>query len=185
MYCVKFENAIKPYFGFFRPYNAVRDNETYSLTYLPPSVLNGIENSLDIPLGSIVRHKLTFNKGKMDKELVKTTYGTKWIDKKPYISTIEGGLSGFHIKHALINPVMVFGFGSREAAEVAYNSTIYAGQMEYMIYPSGKIFELTEEEFDALPGVETFESDENGVDCGFNRFKNNEPMFVDINRVEW
>ena len=190
MFCVRFENMVKPYFGFFRPYNAVRDIETYSLTYLTPSILNGMEENMEIPMGSIVRHKLTFSKERMDRELVKTAYGTIWKNGKElkcFVIDKNGNkqYNGAHIKHALINPAMVLGFKDKESAEVASKSTLYLGQTEYLIYPATGVFEMTEENFDELPGVETFESDEDGIDCGFNRFKENKPMYVKIERNEW
>lgn len=185
MYCVKFENVIKPYFGFFRPYNAVRDSETYSLTYLTPSILNGMEENMDIPFGSIKRHKLTFSKERMDKEQVKTSFGYRWENGEQIKCSNDGNTSGIHLKHCLINPVIVLGFENKEFAEIASKSTLYLGQTEYLVYPSNGVYEVSEKEFDELPGVETFPSDENGVDCGFNRFKNNEPMFIGIKRIEW
>lgn len=192
MYCIKYSNRNAdgnfgtPYTGFFKPYNAVKDSETYSLTYLPPSVINGIENWLEIPQGSILRHKLTFDKNGMTRELVKTTYGIYWKNYKPIQCVVKNTTNGIHIKHCLVNPEIIFAFDTKEHAEIAAKTTIYLGQMEYIIYPQDDIKEMSEEEFDKLPGVETFQCEENnGVFCGFNRFKNNEKQFVEIVRKEW
>lgn len=198
MYCIKYSNRNAdgnfgtPYTGFFKPYNAVRDlNGTYSLTYLPPSVINGIENWLEIPQGSILRHKLTFDKNGMTRELVKTTYGVYWKNGKEFKCFVvdKSGnkqYDGMCIKHCLVNPEIIFAFDTKEHAEIAAKTTIFLGQMEYIIYPQDDIKEMSEEEFDKLPGVETFQCEENnGVFCGFNRFKNNEKQFVEIVRKEW
>lgn len=196
MYCVRFSNKDKngvhssPSFAFLKPYNAVRDIETYSLTYLPTSVINGIEERIGIPMGSIVRNKLTFDKSGMAEELVKTSYGTIWKDGEIVEREINGKKgevtkNGFHIKHCLVNPEIVFGFDTKEHAEEAFHCTIYLGQMEYMLYPY-EIFEISEEEFTDMKGVETYNTDdENEIFCGFNRFKNNEKQYIVIDRKEW
>lgn len=196
MYCVRFSNKDKngvhssPSFAFLKPYNAVRDFETYSLTYLPTSVINGIEERIGIPMDSIVRNKLTFDKSGMFKELVKINFGTVWKNGEITERIIKGKNDVelkfiVYTKHCLVNPEVVFGFDTKEHAEEAFHCTIYLGQMEYMLYPY-EIFEISEEEFTDMKGVETYNTDdENEIFCGFNRFKNNEKQYVVIDRKEW
>lgn len=191
MYCVKYSNSINgeiaaPYHAFIKPYNAVRDSETYSLTYLPTSLINGIEKRIEIPFNSIVRHKLTFNKHSMSKEQVKTTNGATWKNGVQIEYVVKGSTSSIHLKHSLINPEVIFGFKTIEDANKAFGTTIYLGQSENIIYPNLDfgIVEMTNEEFDKLPGVETFPSD-GGIFCGFNRFNNNKKQYVKIVREEW
>jgi hypothetical protein len=59
MYCVRFKGNSCTV-GYFRPWNSVRDGETYSMTYLPTSVIDGIRDELKCS-GRILRHKLRFN----------------------------------------------------------------------------------------------------------------------------
>ena len=189
LYCVKFGNSKNsvPYFGFIKPYTGVRDIETYSTTYLPTSLINGIENYMEIPFNSIVRHKLIFSKYGQSKEMVKTSNGTIWYKNNIYERDVDNkGFNFIHYKHCLINPEIIFAFTDKSLAEIAHSTTIYLGQTEYIIYPEGEIFEITEEEFNKLEGVETFPSDkENGIFCGFNRFNNNQKQYITINRIEW
>jgi hypothetical protein len=59
MYCVRFKGNSCTV-GYLRPWNSVRDGETYSMTYLPTSVIDGIRDELKCS-GRILRHKLRFN----------------------------------------------------------------------------------------------------------------------------
>lgn len=201
MYCVKYSNRVLDAFGrdckvnsvgFIKPWNAVRDSETYSLTYLPPSMINGIEQHLGLPIDSVKRHKITFSKNGMSSEQVKTTNGTYWENGEEFnhnIGTKEERVeSGIHKIHQLIDPEIIFGFESKEHAEIAYNDMIYVGRSEYALYPNADfgIVEMTDAEFDELEGVETFQTDdEYAVFCGFNRAKNDEKQYVNIVRKEW
>lgn len=179
MFCVKFENINKPYFGYIKPYNGVRDNTTYSTTYFLPSMIDGIkyENNLQ---GNIVRHKLQFDRDGMSKELTSTILECgKWENGE------FNRFPSIHNRYKLVNPVVYLLFDNKDDAEKMYQQHIYCGQTEYMIYPS-EIFEISEEEFNSIEGVETFETDEhdpNSFFCGFNRFKDNKKMFITIKKT--
>ena len=177
LYCIKFGGVVKPYYAFFMPWNAVRDEETYSLTYLPPSTINGIEEELRLEHDSIVRHKLTFSMNGMQKEMNKRIV---YLQKGETTSTI-------HTRHMLINPEIIFAFKNKEDAEYAMTQVIYGGQFIYPLYPSKEygIQELTHEEFNGVETIETCEEDENSIFIGFNRQKENKKMFVNIIRNEW
>lgn len=185
MYCIKYENTIKPYFGFIRPYNSVADGETYSLTYLPPSLINGLEKALDLK-GKIMRHKLTYYPNEMAREQVKI----------PIPNSSSDATQTVYIKNYLINPTLILGFELYEDALNALKLPLHLGQSEYVIYPNevfsddfdSSIVELNDEEFSALLGVETFELDgdsDDAIFCGFNRLKDNKRMFISIDRKEW
>ncbi len=179
IYCVEFSNSITPYYGYIKPWNGVRDDETYSLTYLPPSFINGIEEELKIN-GNIIRHKLTFDKSNMERDM-----------KKVIIYLTNNRVNhAIHIRHTLINPKIILGFDNYEDAKNALEEPLYFGQNIYPIYgnPSYGIREMSHDEFDGLVGVETFqtsEDDEMSVYVGNNRQKNNERMYVRIIRNEW
>lgn len=188
MYIVTFGRIIKPYVGFFKPYNAVRDEQAYSLNYLPTSVINGFEKELEIPLGSIIRHKLTFDTQNKIEEQVKTLI----LSPKKLLSR-DYQCNGYYastvfVKHYLTNPEITLAFDKYEHAELALHSTLYAGQFEHLIFPISGITEMTQHEFDSLGGVETFPSsadDDEAIFSGFNRFRDNERMFLKVKRTKW
>ena len=198
MYCVKFKgNACSV--GYIRPWNSVRDGETYSLTYLPTSFINGIEceNKLS---GKILRHKLRF-KG-MTKELFVgeetnglVLTGRGKVKQYEFKRTREHGISTVH---QLSCPEIILGFEKLEDAQELAKNCIYVGQTQYIIYPVNfddedddidgtTIVELTDDEFSKLSGTETFastEDDEEAIYCGNNRQKNNERMYIRIVRTK-
>lgn len=176
LYCVIYENINKPYYGYIKPYNGVRDIETFSCTYLPPSFIDGIKKELECK-GNIVRHKLLFSKDNpMQNDFIKAVcYG------KDNQSTI-------HTRHLLVNPIVIFAFENKDDAINALNMPLHFGQTIYPIYPLGNVKEMTNDEFDELPGVETFlttEDDDNGVYCGNNRNDGNKRMYIRIDYKEW
>lgn len=163
LYCVTYSGPL----GFFRPYNSVRDGEPYSYTYIPTSVLDGIEKECELKC-KIARHKLRFD--------------TMCTD-------FRGGLDNMlpQRRHVLTNVEIVLGFENKEVRDDIAKLCIYAGQREYLLLPKSTA-EMTESEFSELLGVETFETDKDnieGVFCGFNRQRNNERMYVRIDRKEW
>ena len=199
MYCVRFKgNACSV--GYIRPWNSVRDGETYSLTYLPTSFINGIEVENHLS-GKILRHKLRFNG--MTKELfvAEERYGLvlggrgKKKEYK-YVKTRSHGISKYI--HQLSCPEIILGFEKLEDAQELAKNSIYVGQTQYIIYPVNfdnndedidgtVIVELTDEEFSKLSGTETFastEDDEDAIYCGNNRQKNDEKMYIRIVRIK-
>lgn len=189
MYCIKFGpiNGIK--YGFIKPYNAVRDSKTYSLTYIIPSMIDGIIHEHGLK-GKILRHKLTFEG--MTTNDFKKCHVFNDLDKNAengvFTEVIKSDMSmNTHERHSLINPTLTLAFESKEDAEQMYTETIYIGQSEYFIYPV-EFFEATDEEFNQIEGVESFatdEDDECGFYCGNNRLKDNQPMYIKIDRKEW
>ena len=193
MYCVKF-NGGPCSVGYIRPWKSVRDSETYSLTYLPTSFINGIEAEHHC-VGKILRHKLRFSG--MTKELFVSEelmgLVKRGCGKNKHIEFLRMREHAISTIHQLSNPEIILGFEKLEDAEDAAKNSIYVGQEQYMIYPvefdedSDIIVELTDEEFSKLSGTETFastEDDEDAVYCGNNRQKNNEKMFIKIVRTK-
>lgn len=188
LYCIRYRNICKPYYGYIKPWNAVRDTETYSLTYLVPSFINGIEQELGIE-GKILRHKLKYQivlpkfiKNKKNKIVVNGDFSK---------AVTYGKNSSTHKRHCLTNPEIIFAFDNKEDAEYALTQPLCFGQIQYTIYPDITFGEkgiqiMTNEEFDDLVGVETFTSNEDeGIYVGNNRQKNNERMYVNIIRKFW
>lgn len=196
LYTVKFtqnfngEENTTPWFGFIKPYNAVRDEETYSLTYIPTSMLNGIEFENGLPFDSIKRHKLIFRQDGMAFEQVKTHLYAVMNKKRDGLLSLslsknekerDNEINIYKI-HKLVNPEIILAFDDKELAEKMSNSMIYVGRMEYQIF-SGDVEEMSEEEFNEIDGVETFPTNnEYAVFCGFNRWKDNQKQFVNVTR---
>lgn len=179
LYCIEYKNKVQPYYGFIKPWNSVRDEETYSLTYLPPSFINGIESELGIK-GNIVRHKFQFNKNGMSKDMKKCVV---YLENGQRTHTI-------HFRNTLVNPIIILAFDNLEDAQYAIGQPLYVGQNIYPIYANKEfgIKEMTDDDFDNLLGVETIETnsdDENAIFVGFNRQKENQRMYININRNEW
>ena len=189
MFCVRYKSNDCGV-GYIRPWNAVRDGETYSLTYLIPSFIDGVADELKCK-GKILRHKLRFNG--MTSELFKSPQ----IKKKSKKSDGDKVFRDQAISkiHQLMQPEIILGFETLEDAKNAAQNTIYVGQTQYMIFPvsffneenddDDIIVEISDEEFSKLEGTETFQTTEsNGVYCGNNRFRDNEKMFIKIVRTK-
>lgn len=183
IYCVKYGYPTKPYYGFIKPWNGVRDEETFSLTYIPPSFFDGLKYTFNFK-GSIVRHKLTFDLNGMSSEQNVRKVYTKDESKQRTI----------HTRHELVNPEIVLGFDNKDDAEYMSTQCIFFGQNIYRLCPiamndgCGFVTEMTQDEFNNIEGVETFLSDKDDPEsfyCGNNRQKGNERMYIKIERNEW
>ena len=187
LFCVRFKGNPCSV-GYLRPWNSVRDGETYSLTYLIPSNIDGIKDELKCQR-NIIRHKLRFNG--MTEEFIKSPeirYSQKGKDKLKR-------KSGISVIHQICNPEIILGFENPDDANRAATQTLYVGQTQYEIYPTTfedddkdkdrLVVELSEDEFDKLRGTETFKTDkEHGVYCGNNRYHDNERMYITIKRTK-
>lgn len=203
LYCVRYKDLNSCSVGYIRPWNSVRDEETYSLTYLPTSFIDGIEKELDCKK-KILRHKLRFN-GMTTEFFLSPSITLKTLMKNGNVTTSIKRDNGTSTIHQLCEPEIILGFEDKEDAINASTQAIYVGQTQYMIYPipfdydsekydvndiyndENMIREMNEEEFSALVGTETFpttKEDENGVYCGNNRFRNDERMYITIVRTK-
>ena len=193
MFCVRYKGNPCSV-GYLRPWNSVRDGETYSMTYFPTSIIDGIKDELKCN-GKILRHKLRFNG--MTSELFKSPkIEVERLNKRT--KKVENSVkrdSGISTIQQICNVEIILGFEKKEDAVDAAKNTIYVGQTQYIIYPTSfyesdednDVVEMNDEEFSALVGTETFETtkdDENGVYCGNNRFRNNDRMYIKIVRTK-
>ena len=195
MFCVRFKGNSCTV-GYLRPWNSVRDGETYSLTYLIPSAIDGIKDELKCK-GKIVRHKLRFNG--MTSELFKSPMINmeKWNRSTKKFEVAVKRESAISIIHQICDPEIILGFENNEDAIYASKNAIYVGQTQHMLFPTSFydedntdddiVVEMNDEEFSSLVGTETFETtedDECGVYCGNNRFRDNERMYIKIVRTK-
>ncbi|ASB49526.1 hypothetical protein [Alkalitalea saponilacus] len=174
-------------FGFIKPWTAVRDSETFSQQFLTPSVVAGIERKLfpellrndDGEIKKILAHRLSYKQISQQQEQIQPRgWNQKGRGKnreysRPYAILMRG---------VLIEPHLYVAFGSIEDAEIASKQHICLARNEDILYPDKEIIEVTVEEFnkneELFAGFElVFEKNEQSFMVGFNRFKQNEPMY--------
>jgi len=167
-YVVKYSGP----FGFIKPWTAVRDagsGETYSQQFLTPSIIEGIRQKLEVE--GIARHKLTYAGINLQQEVVEAK---AWSRKgKTYIkekSILKRGI--------MLNPTLYLAFINNDDAGKALKQHICLCRNEDILFPKGEILEFLEHDFDKLDGYELrFGRNEKSFLVGYNRFKENEPMF--------
>lgn len=173
MYVVKYQGK----FGFIKPWTAVRDGETFSQQFLTPSIIEGIEKKL-FPdmlgvagIHKIKRHKLKYDAMDSQQEVTQTR---GWEHKNKMNIRNRSVLK----RSVLLNPRLWLAFESHEDALSATRQHICLCRNEDMLIPEPDIMELTEREFEQLPGFELRfgESDQSFL-VGYNRFSHNEPMY--------
>ena len=182
MYIVKYSGP----FGFIKPWTAVRDSETYSQQFLTPSILAGIERKLfpellkeAFGIYKIKRHRLTYQQISQQQEQTQPRgWNTKGTAKnrsyeRPYSILMRG---------VMVNPVLFIAFEDLQSAEHVAKQHICLARNEDILYPSEKIMEVTEEEFDGneelFYGFELiFEKNEQAFLVGYNRMNENKPMY--------
>ena len=181
MYLVKYAES---QFGFIKPFTSVRDEVTFSQTFLTTSILIGMEFATfdtDYKLtgrpNRICRHKLSYKSFSLQQEVVscerQNIHFSTSKDGKINIkgtSTLERGV--------LLYPELNLCFESFEDAQIAFESTIKLTRNEDIMFPVD-IIKLTEEEFEQIPGIEFFPKEE-GILVGYNRFDNFKPMYGEI-----
>ena len=138
MFCVRYKGNPCSV-GYLRPWNSVRDGETYSMTYLPTSIIDGIKDELKCN-GKILRHKLRFNG--MTSELFKSPkIEVERLNKRT--KKVENSVkrdSGISTIHQICNVEIILGFEKKEDAVDAAKNTIYVGQTQYIIYPTSFLY---------------------------------------------
>lgn len=165
-------------FGFIKPWTAVRDSETFSQQFLTPSIIEGIRQKLEVT--QILRHKLTYESISSQQEVThtrawkrKTRDKAKGITSPHFIrprSIIERGV--------MVNPDLYLAFTSIEEAKNAFQQHVCLARNEDVLLPLKLISKMAEDEFDEIPGFELrFEKNDQSFLVGFNRFKDNEPMY--------
>lgn len=183
MYVVKYTGP----FGFIKPWTAVRDSETYSQQFLTPSIIAGIERKLfpellkddDGEIKRIVGHRLSYKQISQQQEQIqprgwneKGTKNNKTYER-PYAILVRG---------VMINPVLFLAFGKEEDALVASRQHICLCRNEDILYPEEAIIEVSRDAFDSeeelFAGFElVFERNDKSFLVGYNRFKENKPMY--------
>lgn len=183
LYIVKYTGP----FGFIKPWTAVRDSETYSQQFLTPSIVAGMERKLfpellkddDGTIKRIAGHRLSYKQVSQQQEQIQprgwneSGRGKSKEYHRPYAILMRG---------VLIEPTLFLAFANVKDAEIAATQHICLARNEDILYPDEEIFEVTREEFDtdeeSFAGFElVFEKNDNSFMVGYNRIKQNEPMY--------
>lgn len=163
-------------FGFIKPWTAVRDELTYSQTYLSPSTVKGISQKL-FGLGSmdqIKRYRLQFDV--ISEQQEQTWAPLRKIENKKGVSTLNNGII---TRGILLNPVLYLAFESPEDARVAAEQHLCLCRNEDLLYPdfNALVREVSENDFEDLPGFEFIETGEpSDIPAGRDRYLEGAPM---------
>ncbi|MFW5700377.1 MAG: hypothetical protein ACOCWM_01700 [Cyclobacteriaceae bacterium] len=166
MYIVKYTGP----FGFIKPWTAVRDNFTFSQQFLTPSIIEGIRQKLEVT--KIIRHKLSYNAISRQQEQTQTK-GWKWEKKIKSLSKTNSILT----RGVMLDPKLYLAFDNQYDAEKAEKQHICLCRNEDVLLPE-QMVEMSVDEFNSINGFELhFDKNEQSFIVGYNRFKNNEPMY--------
>jgi hypothetical protein len=182
LFVVKYQS----FFGYIKPWTAVRDSETYSLQFLTPSILEGMEKKLFSELlqdentngkvHKIKRYRLNYQGLDMQQERTWSKGGIDiYKDKGQYKTNM-----GILLRGVMLNPNLYLAFDNQSDADRAMEQTICLCRNEDLAFPLEQL-EMTEEEFDTIDGFELLHSDAiNGFKVGHNRFNNAAEMFGEL-----
>jgi len=188
-YVVKYSGP----FGFIKPWTAVRDSETYSQQFLTPSIIAGIERKLfpellkndDGEIKRICGHRLSYKQISQQQEQIQprgwneTGRGKNKTYERPYAILVRG---------VMIEPILFLAFQTLADAQIASTQHICLARNEDMLYPDEQILEVSSDEFDndneTFAGFElVFEKNDQSFLVGYNRLKQNKPMYCYIKIV--
>lgn len=165
-FVVKYEGP----FGFIKPWTAVRDELTYSQTFLSPGTLKGISQKL-FGLGHterIMRYRLQFDN--ISEQQEQTWAPLRKISSKKGVKSINNGII---TRGILLNPRLFIAFASIKDAEEAYEQHICLCRNEDILLPSTdfQIQQMSDSDFEGLSGFELRESnEEEGIPVGRDRY---------------
>ena len=166
-YVVKYSGP----FGYIKPWTAVRDSETFSQQFLTPSIIEGIRQKLEVD--KILRHKLTYESISRQQEVTHTR-GWKYYRTKKYYERERSIL----VRGVMLNPDLYLVFENEPDAQKATKQHICLCRNEDVLFPEENIHQISESEFDALPGFELrFGENDHSFLVGFDRFNQGQPMY--------
>jgi hypothetical protein len=158
-------------FGFIKPWTAVRDSETFSQQFLTPSIVEGIRQKLEV--GKIIRHKLTYESISRQQEVTHTRgwkyYRARKLNQRDRSILVRG---------IMLNPDLFLALENKTDARKAAQQHICLCRNEDVLFPEENIRQMSESEFDALPGFELrFGENDHSFLVGFDRFNQGQPMY--------
>jgi hypothetical protein len=162
-------------FGYIKPWTAVRDETTYSQTFLTPSIIEGMRQKLEV--SRIVRHRLHHLGMNLQQE---RTQSAGWKMERKQMSRPLSILR----RGVMLQPTLSLAFPTVEDADKAATQHICLCRNEDMLLPF-EVVEMNRGEFDALPGIELiFEQTSDAFLVGFNRFAEAAPMYGHLIMVD-
>lgn len=176
LYIVKY----KGFFGFIKPWTAVRDSETFSQQFLTPSIVEGIEKKIFPELltfkgiQKIKRHRLNYLGIDIQQERTWAKGGFKAKKEKGKYKTNLAIIN----RGIMLEPQLYLAFNNQKDAEKAMQEHICLCRNEDLMLPN-ELLKMTEDEFDKIDGFELlFDGDEDILfKVGHNRFHDAEEMY--------
>ncbi len=156
-------------FGFIKPWTAVRDERTYSQQFLTPSIVEGLRIRLGV--SAILRHKLTY--AKIDSQQERTQSRAFYETKKSAIRK-----QSILVRGVMLYPRLTLAFATNEEALYAADQHICLCRNEDILLPDGNAKAISDNDFEELVGFELlFENSPMAIMVGYDRYRNNEPMY--------
>lgn len=167
MYVVRYTGP----FGYIKPWTAVRDIDTYSQTFLTPSIIEGMRQKLEV--STVLRHRLQHQGMNKQQE---RTQSAGWRTSGNQASRSLAIIN----RYVMLQPELHLAFSNREDAENAAVQHLCLCRNEDVLFPVD-VTEMTEQEFENLPGVELkFEQTADAFLVGYDRFNEAAPMYGHI-----
>ncbi len=164
LYVVKYTGP----FAYIKPWTAVRDERTYSQSFLTPSIVEGLRQKLEV--AAILRHRLRH--GGIDLQQERTQIVGWKVNKNVAIRPVSIITRG-----VMVQPELTLAFESLSDAQKAATQHICLCRNEDLLLPTD-ISTISSDSFESLPGVELrFERTPNSFLVGFNRFEDAAPMY--------
>ncbi len=155
-------------FGFIKPWTAVRDELTYSQSFLTPSIIEGMRQKLEVD--AILRHRLLYHGLSIQQERTQTS---GWKQSRNQMSRSLSILK----RGVMIQPTLTLLFGTQEEAERAIRQHLCLCRNEDVLLPE-KSSPITLSDFEETPGVELrFGEEADSFLVGYNRFDEASPMY--------
>ncbi len=171
-YVVKYSGP----FGFIKPWTAVRDELTYSQTFISPPTVKGISQKL-FGLGKtdrIKRYRLRFEM--ISEQQEQTWAPLRKVSKKKGLKSLNNGIL---TRGILLSPELFLAFSSQEDAKKAIEQHICLCRNEDVLLPDFEfgIKEVLEMDFNSFHGFELHPSDDpNDIPTGRDRYEDGAPM---------
>lgn len=171
LYLVEFTGP----FGFLKPWTAVRDGRTGSLTFLTPSTLEGMRRKLGV--AAIKGNRLTFAGTDWQQEV---THAQGWTPSGRSVNRIGTRPRAVITRGVLLFPRLVLAFASLADARLAAHQHLCLSRNEDVLMPTGEVVECSVRDFELVPGTEfqPAAADTPGaVLVGHNYNEGNAPMY--------
>ncbi len=162
-------------FGYIKPWTAVRDGETFSQQFLTPSIVEGMQIKLGVPV--IIRHRITHCGFTSQQERTQSAgFDLKVVKKRRQATYVRQ--QSILKRGVMLQPTLHLAFETIEHAETAASEHLCLCRNEDVVLPIGPPLSMTQATFDSLDGYELlFGEGPNSFLVGTNRYKAGAPMY--------